>query len=559
MTYKQLSILRLFALNAMSGCIDLVYAVEGAYFVPAIFDSGISHIYGAMLISISPFMGIIFQSYMGTASDQCQCFWGRRRPFILALTITCLIGLLLFPFTEDIADLINQQDLQEAVLIVLVVIATFFSDFSAGSLLGPVRAYLLDVVPQNKTKTGNIIYSICVSIGAAIGFGIGSIKWSSIFTSSNDFSFQVKFVCIVTCFLVILCIIITLCSVKEQNPREISDDEEINLLDEHSKGTQTDFDNSLFGIGIDTMSIDEIFNHSENCDFVTVENGSKYCCSCFGNLFSSIKGNFIFMKYMSLSMIILCIAFFFSLVGLYTQIYFFTTYMAEVVYDGDVDAPDNSTAYENYTDGVAFGSLALGIAAIVALVVSLLLGPIIRLVGMRLTLVTSYILLMLQSGVLIVSHNAVVAAVLAPAIYISLIVILAIPFILVSIYETKGLLLRKTWPYPSTNLTGRACSVLCIALFMGQAFALIVNGPLINLYGSAEAVMILTCVTSFLGAVTAGFVTVPSDSSKKVQIGSKMVDASCQTTNDRLLLGVSNPLALHCVDEDFDDELDDTL
>ncbi|XP_065901470.1 membrane-associated transporter protein-like [Dysidea avara] len=558
MTYKQLSILRLFALNAMSGCIDLVYAVEGAYFVPAIFDSGISHIYGAMLISISPFMGMIFQGYMGTASDQCQCFWGRRRPFILALTITCLIGLLLFPFTEDIADLINQQDLQEAVLIVLIVIATFFSDFSAGSLQVPVRAYLLDVVPQNKTKTGNIIYSICVCIGAAIGFGIGSVKWSSIFTSSNDFSFQVQFVCIVTCFLVILCTILTLCSVKEQNPRKLNDDVELNLLDEHSKGTQTDFSSSSLGISIDTMSIDEKGNCSEYYDIVTVENGSKYCF-CFGNLFNSIKGNFIFMKYMSLSMIILCIAFFFSLVGLSTQAYFFTTYMAEVVYDGDVDAPDNSTAYKNYTDGIAFGSLVLGIAAIVALLVSLLLGPIIRLAGMRLVLVTSYILLMLQSGVLIISHNAVVAAVLAPAIYISAIVILAIPFILVSIYKTKGLLLRKTWPYPSTNLTGRACAILCIALFMGQAFALIVNGPLINLYGSAEAVMILTCVTSFLGAVSAGFVTVPSDSSKKVQIGSKMVDASCQTTNDRLLLGVSNPLALQCVIEDFDDELDETI
>jgi len=74
MTDKKLSIFRLFALNAMAGCIDLLYAVEGAYFVPAIFDSGISPTYGAMLIAISPIMGIVFQSYMGTASDQCQCF-----------------------------------------------------------------------------------------------------------------------------------------------------------------------------------------------------------------------------------------------------------------------------------------------------------------------------------------------------------------------------------------------------------------------------------------------------------------------------------------------------
>ena len=146
----------------MFGCIDLVYAVQGAYFVPAIFNSGISHIYGAMLISISPIMGMIFQSYMGTASDQCQCFWGRQRPFILGLTITCLLGLLLFPFTEDIADFINKQNLQDAVLIVLAVIATFFCDFSVDSLQVPVRAYLLDVMPQNKMKTGNIIYSVCV-------------------------------------------------------------------------------------------------------------------------------------------------------------------------------------------------------------------------------------------------------------------------------------------------------------------------------------------------------------------------------------------------------------
>jgi len=100
--------------------------------------------------------------------------------------------------------------------------------------------------------------------------------------------------------------------------------------------------------------------------------------------------------------------------------------------------------------------------------------------------------------------------------------------------------------------------VLCIALFMAQAFALIVNGPLISLYGNSVAVMILTCVTSFLGAVTAIFVTVPSDS-KQAQIDPNMVDAGCQTTNDILLLGSSNPSVVQGVDENFDDELDETL
>ena len=93
--------------------------------------------------------------------------------FILGLKITCLIGLLLFPFTNDISDLIYKPNLRKIVLIVLVVTATFFSDFSAGSLQVPIRAYLLDMVPQNQTKPGNIAYSMCVGIGGITGFGIG--------------------------------------------------------------------------------------------------------------------------------------------------------------------------------------------------------------------------------------------------------------------------------------------------------------------------------------------------------------------------------------------------
>ena len=89
-----------------------------------------------------------------------------------------------------------------------------------------------------------------------------------------------------------------------------------------------------------------------------------------------------------------------------------------MVYDSDVNAPENSTAYQDYTDGVTFGSFALGISAVAALVVSLLLGPIIKLVGMRFVFVLSYVHLMLESGVLIVIHNRIVALLLAPAIYI---------------------------------------------------------------------------------------------------------------------------------------------
>ena len=43
---RHLSLLKIFALCAASAYIDLVVAVQGAYFVPAIYDGGVSRDYG---------------------------------------------------------------------------------------------------------------------------------------------------------------------------------------------------------------------------------------------------------------------------------------------------------------------------------------------------------------------------------------------------------------------------------------------------------------------------------------------------------------------------------
>ena len=520
---RRLSMVRILALNAMSGCIDLVYAVEGAYFVPAILHLGLTPVYGAMLLSFSPAMGIIFQGYLGSASDRCQCWWGRRRPFIIGLIISCLIGLLLFPFAEDLKDLIEGPKSRDVFLILIITISTFLVDFSIGSLQVPTRAYLLDMIPNSQVKVGNIVYTICATTGAAVGFGIGAVKWSSIFVQSDNFSFQVKFVCFATLFIAILCAIVTLCSVKEQNPQKVvneSGDLELNRFDSHqlqqseSAHMPADLPNANV---TECLSMNELTITSDNGDIIKYPSTCQ--CFCFTNFLNSLKGNFNFVKSMSLVMVVLLIAYFLILIAMFTQLYFFTSYVAEVVYDGDVNAPENSTAYQDYTDGVTFGSFALGISAVVALVVSLLLGPIIKLVGMRFVFVLSYVLLMLQSGLLIVIHNRIVAVLLAPAIYIAVVVMISIPFIFVSMYEKKGLLLRKSKSHfkSDESLIGRACSIMIIALLGGQVVTLIANGPLIEAYGSTVSVMILTCATSFVGAVVACFVTVPNESKKKVK------------------------------------------
>ena len=137
--------------------------------------------------------------------------------------------------------------------------------------------------------------------------------------------------------------------------------------------------------------------------------------NCWDNLISSLVGNYHFAKYMSLPMWILMLDSFFGFLGLYSQTFFFTDFVAETVYNGDVTAPENSTAYENYTEGVRIGSLAFGISALSSLIISLLLGPIMKLLGRKLTFVTSNVILMIQSGIMIFNRNVIVLFLLAPA------------------------------------------------------------------------------------------------------------------------------------------------
>ena len=576
--------LRVIALNGVAGVIELLYAVEGAYFVPAIYDQGLSPIYGSMLLLLSPILGILFQSYLGSASDQCKCRWGKRRPFILALAITCICGLILFPFTENIANLFNQEKSRLVVLLVLVTIATTLTDFSVGALQGPSRAYLLDVLPVERTKFGNVICSIWISVGGTVGFGLGAINWSS------NFSMQITIVCGISVILTVICVALTLFSVNEQNPQLGIESDQIlsatNVLKEHDMPDKPTISRkldsqrngaSVNGTNVEstqvTQELSAINNNAhhktlnnieiqEQCalrmKYLSIEdltiipyegyitggatNHQADCgYKCGSDFVNSIIGNIRFTRYMSLSMIILFFAQFFAFLAIYTQAFFFTDFVGEVIYNGDVTAPENSTAYRKYTEGVRIGSLVYGIAAFSSLAISLLLGPAMKLFGVRLVYVSSYVFSMLQSGVMIFNRNVVVLFILSPALFTVVVVLLTIPYILVSEYEKRSMLLRKPWPYADKNLIGRACSIVLIALLSSQVVCLLINGPLKDLFGSAVSVMIVCCASFFVGAVIACFVTIPHKENKRKRDCKK----NCtKITHRQLQIPVADPKAI---------------
>ncbi|KAK2854921.1 hypothetical protein Q7C36_006790 [Tachysurus vachellii] len=83
--------------------------------------------------------------YSDRLSDRCTLRWCRRRPFILALCVGLLLGLVLFLNGSLMGQTAGDVPGKQPIGIILTVLGVVVLDFCADALEGPIRAYLLDV------------------------------------------------------------------------------------------------------------------------------------------------------------------------------------------------------------------------------------------------------------------------------------------------------------------------------------------------------------------------------------------------------------------------------
>ncbi|XP_069912999.1 membrane-associated transporter protein isoform X2 [Oryctolagus cuniculus] len=75
---------------------EFCYAVEAAYVTPVLLSVGLPKSLYSTVWLLSPILGFLLQPVVGSASDHCRSSWGRRRPYILALSIMMLLGMALY-------------------------------------------------------------------------------------------------------------------------------------------------------------------------------------------------------------------------------------------------------------------------------------------------------------------------------------------------------------------------------------------------------------------------------------------------------------------------------
>lgn len=222
-----------------------------AFVSPTLLKIGVQHQHMTLVWALSPVVGFFLTPLLGSVSDRCHHPMGRRRPFIILLSIGVLLGLLLVPNGEEIGyalgdfytDInetfpLNQtskmlahrttaidsdQEFTEMLTtessshtwgIFFTILGTVLLDFDADACQSPSRAYLLDVTLPEDHARGLSTFTIMAGLGGAVGYSLGGINWDAT-RIGVALGGHVRAVFTLITFIFIFCVTATITSFRE--------------------------------------------------------------------------------------------------------------------------------------------------------------------------------------------------------------------------------------------------------------------------------------------------------------------------------------------------------
>lgn len=90
--YRSKTRLDLIRISAAVMGIEFSYAAETAFVSPTLLKIGVEHQHMTLVWALSPLVGFFLTPILGSISDRCRSNLGRRRPFIILLSIGVFLG-----------------------------------------------------------------------------------------------------------------------------------------------------------------------------------------------------------------------------------------------------------------------------------------------------------------------------------------------------------------------------------------------------------------------------------------------------------------------------------
>ncbi|KAK9447613.1 uncharacterized protein V1518DRAFT_94921 [Limtongia smithiae] len=162
-----------------------------------------------------PLSGLIMQPVVGAWSDKCTSKYGRRRPFMIVGSVIVGLSLMLMAWTREFVDLfVSSEEWAPTVTIVFAVLSVFAADFSVNAAQACCRAIIVDSLPKAKQELANAWAGRMVAAGHLVGYYAGFINLINYFPFLGNN--QLKILCAISSFALLLCVGITAWAVEER-------------------------------------------------------------------------------------------------------------------------------------------------------------------------------------------------------------------------------------------------------------------------------------------------------------------------------------------------------
>nr|CAI5860425.1 unnamed protein product [Callosobruchus analis] len=391
--------------------IEFSYAAETAFVSPTLLKIGVEHKHMTLVWALSPLIGFFLTPILGSLSDRCHLSFGRRRPFILAMSLGVFLGLILVPNGEYLGyamgdpkppitlntiaahkisatsknpplNELNGTDAlsgAEAVSrkilspeespptyhswgVFFTILGTVLLDFDADGCQSPARAYLLDVsVPEDHAR-GLSTFTIMAGLGGFFGYALGGINWDVTFIGKL-LGGHVRAVFTLITVIFVICVTYTVTSFKEMPlsllelkadlsesiPFESTEDGKVKRI----KAYGTLKDDSLEEYAADS-SYENIQNRAEvEVPQLQIQVAPRKSIAPNPNASFLIYLQSII--YMPHSIRMLCLTNLFCWMAHVCYSLYFTDFVGEAVYLGNPIASEGTIERELYESGVRFG------------------------------------------------------------------------------------------------------------------------------------------------------------------------------------------------------------
>ncbi|XP_015229556.1 solute carrier family 45 member 3 [Cyprinodon tularosa] len=438
---------RLILLNSLTCGLEICVAAGITYVPPLLLEAGVEERYMTMVLGIGPVLGLLFIPLIGSASDQCNSTYGRRRPFIWLLSMGVLLALFIIPNADLLAAWLpwGERRLQVGFLILGVGLL----DFCGQVCFTPLEALLSDLYrDEEDCSQAFAMFSFMVSVGGCVGYLLPAVDWSrSLLSVYLGGQAECLFSLLILIF--VTSVIITM-KVSEEPLCASGGPSRSGPLLEPSAGSME----------VGRCGLPRSCFYLLRCKLRLLKAGPLLCLlrTCW------TMTPAIFWSYCHIPRVMrqLCMAQLCSWMAVMSFMLFYTDFVGEGLYDGVPSALPGSMSRQRYDEGIRMGSLGLFLQCATSTFFSLVMSRLVRRIGSRWVYLSSMVSFTVSALVICLSKSVVLVTAMAALTGFAYATLQTLPYTLTchyhkekEVYMPKG----KTKSMHSNGLTTMQDSV----------------------------------------------------------------------------------------------------